>query len=296
MSMTKITIPRPDDWHLHLRDGAMLEGVIAHSAKDFGRAIIMPNLVPPVVTTADAKAYHQRIMAALPDGMSFEPLMTLYLTEATDPADVEAGFKSGLVTALKLYPAGATTNSQSGVTNFENVIPVLQKMAEIGISLTGKLCLSKPCLIRLENAFRNCALSWNMSRPNRALNMPAPVAPILVRRSPPITSSSTAMRFWQAAFARIIIACPLQSAKSIALHFGKQPHPAIRPFSLGQIQHRILIHSSFKNVVALAFSHQSTPCHVLRMYLKKMAHSTSSKPSPRAMARRFTECQCMKRL
>jgi len=135
MSMTKITIPRPDDWHLHLRDGAMLEGVIAHSAKDFGRAIIMPNLVPPVVTTADAKAYHQRIMAALPDGMSFEPLMTLYLTEATDPADVEAGFKSGLVTALKLYPAGATTNSQSGVTNFENVIPVLQKMAEIGMPL-----------------------------------------------------------------------------------------------------------------------------------------------------------------
>jgi len=135
MRMTKLTILRPDDWHLHLRDGEMLEGVIAHSAKDFGRAIIMPNLVPPVVTTADAKAYHERIIAALPNGMSFEPLMTLYLTEATDPADVETGFKSGLVKALKLYPAGATTNSQSGVTNFENVIPVLEKMAEIGMPL-----------------------------------------------------------------------------------------------------------------------------------------------------------------
>ena len=86
--MDKITIPRPDDWHLHLRDGAMLEGVIEHSARDFARAIIMPNLVPPVVTGAQAAAYRERILAALPDGMSFEPLMTLYLTETTDPDDV----------------------------------------------------------------------------------------------------------------------------------------------------------------------------------------------------------------
>jgi len=133
--MIKITLPRPDDWHLHLRDGVMLEGVVAHSAKDFGRAIIMPNLVPPVVTTADATAYHDRIMKALPDGMTFEPLMTLYLTESTDPADVEAGFKSGMVKALKLYPAGATTNSQSGVRDITKVYPVLEKMAEIGMPL-----------------------------------------------------------------------------------------------------------------------------------------------------------------
>ncbi len=133
--MTSLTIKRPDDWHLHLRDGAMLEGVIEHSAKDFARAIIMPNLVPPVVTTQDATAYRERIMKALPDGMDFTPLMTLYLTENTDPKDVEAGHASGLITALKLYPAGATTNSDSGVTNFERVIPTLEKMAEIGMPL-----------------------------------------------------------------------------------------------------------------------------------------------------------------
>jgi len=135
MHMTSITIKRPDDWHLHLRDGDMLEGVIAHSAKDFARAIIMPNLVPPVVTTKDAQAYRERILKALPDGMKFLPLMTLYLTENTDPEDVEAGHSAGLVTALKLYPAGATTNSDSGVRDFEKVTPVLEKMAEIGMPL-----------------------------------------------------------------------------------------------------------------------------------------------------------------
>ncbi len=133
--MTSITIKRPDDWHLHLRDGEMLEGVIEHSAKDFARAIIMPNLVPPIVTTQDATAYRERIMKALPDGMDFTPLMTLYLTENTDPKDVAVGHASGLIKALKLYPAGATTNSDGGVTNFENVIPTLEKMAEIGIPL-----------------------------------------------------------------------------------------------------------------------------------------------------------------
>ncbi|MEM7216566.1 MAG: dihydroorotase [Pseudomonadota bacterium] len=133
--MTSITITEPDDWHLHLRDGEMLKGVLPYSAKDFARAIIMPNLVPPVVTTADAEAYRSRIMAALPESMSFEPLMVLYLTEDTDPADVERGFSSGLITSLKLYPAGATTNSQSGVRDFNKVQGVLEKMAEIGMPL-----------------------------------------------------------------------------------------------------------------------------------------------------------------
>ena len=133
--MTEITIPRPDDWHLHLRDGAMLEGVIGHSAAHFARAIIMPNLVPPVVTHAQATAYRDRIMAALPEGSNFEPLMVLYLTETTDPDDVEAAAKSGLVKSLKLYPAGATTNSDSGVRDFDKVIPVLERMAAIGLPL-----------------------------------------------------------------------------------------------------------------------------------------------------------------
>ena len=133
--MVEITIPKPDDWHLHLRDGAMLEGVLPYSARDFARAIIMPNLMPPVVTSADAQAYRDRIMAALPEGMAFTPLMTLYLTEGTDPADVASAHASGLVTAVKLYPAGATTNSNSGVRDLSMVMPVLEKMAEIGMPL-----------------------------------------------------------------------------------------------------------------------------------------------------------------
>ncbi|MCG6114203.1 MAG: dihydroorotase [Mesorhizobium sp.] len=133
--MTTLTIRRPDDWHVHLRDGAMMEGVIGHTAAHFARAIIMPNLVPPVVTVADADAYRARIMAALPESHAFTPLMTLYLTETTDPEDVAAGFAEGKVTAVKLYPAGATTNSQSGVRDMEKVYPVLERMAEIGMPL-----------------------------------------------------------------------------------------------------------------------------------------------------------------
>ena len=133
--MTRITLRRPDDWHLHLRDGAMLKGVLPETARHFARAIIMPNLVPPVVTGDQAAAYRERILAALPEGMAFEPLMTLYLTEGTDPADVAAAAASGLVKAVKLYPAGATTNSHSGVRDLKNVMNVLEKMAEIGLPL-----------------------------------------------------------------------------------------------------------------------------------------------------------------
>ncbi len=129
------TIRRPDDWHLHLRDGDMLRAVLPHSARDFARAIIMPNLVPPVVTGAQAAAYRDRIMAALPEDADFTPLMTLYLTEDTDPDDVARAHADGLIHAVKLYPAGATTNSASGVSNFDKVAPVLDRMAEIGLPL-----------------------------------------------------------------------------------------------------------------------------------------------------------------
>ncbi len=130
-----LTIRRPDDWHLHLRDGAMLHGVLPESARHFARAIIMPNLVPPVVTGAEAAAYRERILAALPADMAFTPLMTLYLTEETDPDDVARAHADGIVTAVKLYPAGATTNSASGVRDFDKVRGVLERMAEIGLPL-----------------------------------------------------------------------------------------------------------------------------------------------------------------
>jgi len=133
--MSSLTIRRPDDWHLHLRDGAMLEGVIGDTSRHFARAIIMPNLVPPVVTTGDARAYRERILKAVPSGDRFEPLMTLYLTEHTNPDDVEEGKRSGLITAVKLYPAGATTNSHGGVRDMDKAMPVLERMANIGLPL-----------------------------------------------------------------------------------------------------------------------------------------------------------------
>ncbi len=130
-----LTLRRPDDWHLHLRDGAMLRAVLPETARHFGRSIIMPNLVPPVVTGDDARAYRDRILAALPDGMTFTPLMTLYLTEGTDPNDLASAHAAGLITAVKLYPAGATTNSASGVRDIGNIRAVLERMAEIGLPL-----------------------------------------------------------------------------------------------------------------------------------------------------------------
>ena len=131
----KLTLTRPDDWHLHLRDGDMLRAVAPETARDFGRAIIMPNLVPPVVTGSQAKAYRDRILSALPEGTPFKPLMTLYLTETTDPDDVVTAHRDGLITAVKLYPAGATTNSDSGVRDIANVMPVLKAMADAKIPL-----------------------------------------------------------------------------------------------------------------------------------------------------------------
>ena len=133
--MTRLTITRPDDWHLHLRDGEMLKAVLPHSASWAGRAIVMPNLVPPVVTGNDASAYRARIEQALPDGYDFTPLMVLYLTQQSDPADIRAAHEKGVIQAVKLYPAGATTNSASGVKDIDAVMPVLEMMAECGIPL-----------------------------------------------------------------------------------------------------------------------------------------------------------------
>jgi dihydroorotase len=130
-----ITITRPDDWHLHLRDGAALASVLPHTARQFARAIVMPNLKPPVTTTAAAAAYRDRILAALPEGAQFEPLMTLYLTNNTDPDEIRRAMDSGFIHAVKLYPAGATTNSDAGVTDLRNCYKVLEVMQEVGMPL-----------------------------------------------------------------------------------------------------------------------------------------------------------------
>lgn len=130
-----LTIRQPDDWHVHLRDGGTLEAVLPATAAHFGRAIIMPNLVPPVVTTAQALAYRERILSALPAGSTFEPLMVLYLTDDTDADDVIAGHRSGVVTAVKLYPQHATTNAHFGVSDIERIHPVLERMEQAGVPL-----------------------------------------------------------------------------------------------------------------------------------------------------------------
>jgi dihydroorotase len=127
----RITLRKPDDWHLHVRDGEMLKAVLPYTAKDFGRAILMPNLVPPVRTVADAIAYRERVMAALPKGSGFSPLMTCYLTDDTDPDEVERGFRAGALTGVKLYPANATTNSAAGVTDYRKITRVLERMEKI---------------------------------------------------------------------------------------------------------------------------------------------------------------------
>ena len=139
--MNTLTIRRPDDWHVHLRDGALLQVVAAATARQFARAIVMPNLRPPVTTTAAARDYRDRIKAALCSGGGealadgFTPLMTAYLTETIDPADLELGYREGVLTAVKLYPAGATTNSDAGVRDLAAITPVLETLERIGMPL-----------------------------------------------------------------------------------------------------------------------------------------------------------------
>jgi dihydroorotase len=130
-----LTLIRPDDWHLHLRDGATLASVLPHTARQFARAIVMPNLKPPVTTAGAAIAYRERILAALPEGMSFEPLMTLYLTDATSPDEIRRAVDTGFIHAVKLYPAGATTNSAAGVTDLKKCYKTLEVMQELDMPL-----------------------------------------------------------------------------------------------------------------------------------------------------------------
>jgi dihydroorotase len=129
----RLTIRKPDDWHVHVRDNHMLRASLPFTARHFGRAILMPNLLPPIRTTADAIAYRDRVMKAMPPGSNFKPLMVCYLTDDTDPDDVERGFGDGVFTGVKLYPANATTNSAAGVTDYKKIRPLLARMEKIGM-------------------------------------------------------------------------------------------------------------------------------------------------------------------
>ena len=131
----RLTIRRPDDWHVHLRDGAMMRAVLPHTARQFARAIVMPNLSPPVTNMAEGLTYRARIEAGIPAGLDFTPLIVAYLTDSSDAEEIAHGHAEGVFTACKLYPAHATTNSAHGVTNIHNIMPVLEKMQEIGMPL-----------------------------------------------------------------------------------------------------------------------------------------------------------------
>jgi dihydroorotase len=162
----EIEIRRPDDWHLHLRDGAAMAAVLPFTAARFARAIVMPNLKPPVTTTDAAGAYRQRIVAALPAGAKFTPLMTLYLTDRTDPAEIERAKASGFVHGCKLYPAGATTNSDSGVTDIRNIDAALARMGELGVPLLvhGEVTAREVDVFERETRFMSEVLSPTLAR------------------------------------------------------------------------------------------------------------------------------------
>lgn len=159
-NVVSLSIRRPDDWHVHFRDGDALSLVAPYTARQFGRAIVMPNTRPPITTVEAARAYRERVMQAVPDGLPFEPLMTAYLTDDIDPGEVERGFEAGVFTACKLYPAGATTNSAAGVTRMEAIDSVLERMQEIGMPLLvhGELAADEVDIFDREREFLGAVL------------------------------------------------------------------------------------------------------------------------------------------
>jgi dihydroorotase len=163
--MNSFTLTRPDDWHLHVRDGAHMHAVVPFTARQFARAIIMPNLKPPVTTVEQAAAYRQRIIAAVPQGVHFEPLMTLYLTNSTDPSVIEQAAQTDFIAGAKLYPAGATTHSDAGVTAIENIFPVLEAMQkhDLVLQVHGEVTDPQVDVFDREKAFIDRVLS-NVAR------------------------------------------------------------------------------------------------------------------------------------
>jgi dihydroorotase len=161
-----LTLRRPDDWHIHFRDGAHLAAVVPFTARQFGRALAMPNLKPPMTTTAALADYRMRILAAVPAGLAFEPMMTLYLTDATTPQEIRAARESGFVVGAKLYPAGATTHSDAGVTSIDKVWPALEAMAEHGLVLQvhGEVTEPRVDVFDREQAFIDRVLSRVVDR------------------------------------------------------------------------------------------------------------------------------------
>ena len=248
--MEALTLRRPDDWHVHLRDGAMLEAVLPFTARAFARAIVMPNLTPPVASVAAAEGYRQRIRAALPKGADFTPLMTCYLTDQSNPDEIERGFRHGVFTAVKLYPAHATTNSAAGVTDIAKTWATLERMEKIGMPLLihGEVTDPEVDIFDREAVFIERVLAPLMhdasgledrARAHHDEETPPisspPRDPILRQRSPRITSSSIAMRFFSGGLRPHVYCLPIAKREDASpgaaarRHFGRRPSSSSAP-------------------------------------------------------------------
>jgi len=240
----KLTLRRPDDWHVHLRDGEMLSAVVDHTARQFARAIVMPNLSPPITTAKAGAAYRERILKAVNSDLNFTPLMTCYLTDTIDLAEIETGHNAGIFTAAKLYPANATTNSAHGVTDIHNIYPVLETMQKIGMPLLvhGEVTDSHIDIFDREAAFIDRVLSKViMNFPSLKIvfeHITTADAVRFVENSGETLAATITphhLEFSKAVFARIIIACPLPKERFTVWLFARQQRLDRPNFSWGRI-------------------------------------------------------------
>ncbi|MGH8667257.1 MAG: dihydroorotase, partial [Burkholderiales bacterium] len=250
--MTQLTITRPDDMHLHLRDGAAMRCVLPHTAARFARAIVMPNLRPPITTTAMAAAYRARILAALPAGMAFEPLMTLYLTDDTAPGEIARARESGFVHAVKYYPAGATTNSDSGVSDIARCYGVLEAMQEASMPLLvhGEATAPEVDIFDRERVFLECVLTPLLER--------FPRLKVVVEH----ITTREAVQFVRAAAPRVaatITAHHLLLNRNALFDGGIRPHHFCMPVLKREIHRQALVQAALSGDAKFFLGTDSAP-------------------------------------
>jgi len=292
-----LIIRRPDDWHVHLRDGDMLSDVVNYTARQFARAIVMPNLTPPVTTVAAGRAYRQRIMDAVAPSLDFTPLMVCYLTDTIDADEIARGHAEGVFTACKLYPANATTNSSAGVTDVKNIYPVLEAMQKIGMPLLvhGEVTHHDVDIFDREAVFISDVLKDVVKDfPDLKIVFEhittAEAAEFVTAAGPNIAATI----FSKAVFARIIIACPLPSVKSIASRCAKPPHQALRNFSSAQTPPRIRLKLSKALAVVQGYLMPLMLWRLMPKSLMRKMRWISSKVLPLNLALAFTAFRSMK--
>jgi dihydroorotase (homodimeric type) len=295
----RITLRKPDDWHLHVRDGEMLKAVLPYTARQFGRAILMPNLVPPIRTTQEAVAYRERVLAALPQGSRFQPLMTCYLTDETDPDDVDRGFRDGVFIGVKLYPANATTNSAAGVTDYRNIVRVLERMEKIGMPflIHGEEVGPDIDIFDREAMFIERRLSkWVKDFPGLRMTMEhlssKQGAEFVKSAAPQIGGTITPYHLnltrtdWLGAGIK-----PMMYAMPVAPLCARRRSPATPVISSAPIPRRIRSRAKSRSAGFPASSMRRSRLPPMPRSSKRKAHSTSSKRLPRSTAQSITACR-----